>query len=75
MGHFKQALSDIQKANKADTANPETQASSPPGLPLPLRDEPAKHGIICGHSAQHITSRVTATKRCIAHAHVLWKSI
>ena len=25
MGHFKQALSDIQKANKADTANPETQ--------------------------------------------------
>ena len=26
MGHFKQALSDIQKANKADTANPETQA-------------------------------------------------
>ena len=28
MGHFKQALSDIQKANKADTANPETQARS-----------------------------------------------
>lgn len=27
MGHFKQALSDIQKANKADTANPETQVS------------------------------------------------
>lgn len=25
MGHFKQALSDIQKANKADTANPDTQ--------------------------------------------------
>ena len=25
MGHFKQALSDIQKANKADTANPEMQ--------------------------------------------------
>ena len=25
MGHFKQALSDIQKANKADTANPEIQ--------------------------------------------------
>lgn len=28
MGHFKQALSDIQKANKADTANPEIQARS-----------------------------------------------
>lgn len=26
MGHFKQALSDIQKANKTDTANPEIQA-------------------------------------------------
>lgn len=25
MGHYKQALSDIQKANKADTANPDTQ--------------------------------------------------
>ena len=29
MGHFKQALSDIQKANKADTANPETQVGPP----------------------------------------------
>jgi tetratricopeptide (TPR) repeat protein len=28
MGHFKQALSDIQKANKADTANPETQVAA-----------------------------------------------
>ncbi|BDA44746.1 probable protein CLMP1 [Coccomyxa sp. Obi] len=27
MGHFKQALSDIQKANKTDTANPEIQES------------------------------------------------
>lgn len=40
MGHFKQALSDIQKANKTDTANPEIQAcpaSSPCtlwGIPL-----------------------------------------
>lgn len=25
MGHYKQALSDIQKANKADSANPDTQ--------------------------------------------------
>ena len=25
MGHYKQALSDIQKANKAETANPDTQ--------------------------------------------------
>ena len=44
MGHFKQALSDIQKANKADTANPETQVRS---LLLPLYGEPACHGIIC----------------------------
>lgn len=32
MGHFKQALSDIQKANKADTANPETQVGPNPIL-------------------------------------------
>jgi hypothetical protein len=36
MGHFKQALSDIQKANKADTANPETQARTPSGAPPPF---------------------------------------
>lgn len=28
MGHYKQALSDIQKANKADSANPDTQVQS-----------------------------------------------
>ena len=34
MGHFKQALSDIQKANKADTANPEMQVRhGQPGPP------------------------------------------
>lgn len=27
MGHYKQALSDIQKANKADSANPDTQVT------------------------------------------------
>jgi len=30
MGHYKQALSDIQKANKAETANPDTQARHRP---------------------------------------------
>ena len=71
MGHFKQALSDIQKANKADTANPETQAGSPPE-PLPPCDEPSHHGIICGHCARHAPgSRVTVTKRWSAHVHVL----
>ena len=57
MGHFKQALSDIQKANKADTANPETQASSLPGLLLPLRMDPAYHFIICALCAQHAPSK------------------
>ena len=75
MGHFKQALSDIQKANKADTANPETQASSLPGLHLPLRDEPAHHGIVCGLCAQHaLASRVSITsRRCIANVSVFQK--
>jgi tetratricopeptide (TPR) repeat protein len=32
MGHYKQALSDIQKANKAETANPDTQVRTPRAL-------------------------------------------
>ena len=70
MGHFKQALSDIQKANKADTANPETQARS---LLLPLRDEPPHRFVISALFAQCApTSRVLITCRlCIAHVHVL----
>ncbi len=41
MGHFKQALSDIQKANKADTANPEIQVCLPI---LPHRQQHTRHG-------------------------------
>ena len=29
MGHYKQALSDVQKANKGPTATPDTQACDP----------------------------------------------
>lgn len=34
MGHYKQALSDIQKANKADSANPDTQVGLKKGFPV-----------------------------------------
>ena len=32
MGHYKQALTDIQKANKADLANPDTQVQQYVGI-------------------------------------------
>ena len=46
MGHYKQALSDIQKANKAETANPDTQVCYC-SLSLWLWDSRA-WGLCCG---------------------------
>lgn len=63
LGLYKKALQDIQKANKTDTANPDTQAS-PQGLlsyqalqPRPQRMQ------LCLHYASGCVHRFQATTR------------